>query len=133
MGRSGGVVRLLPRETRIEPERAAYNGEMADDCAFTSTHYHRIAELSDRLSQKHFAIYEHQYRYLAFGSWQLVAGTRKRRFRFTWDGRERFLQVEVAAVQSGVFAPWSPIEIPPHDREGTDPIDLSQRILENTV
>jgi hypothetical protein len=104
--------------------------ETIDDAKLTLAHYRRIAALSERLASRgRCAIYRHQYDYLTFGSWQLVAGSRRRRFRFTWDGRDRFLDVEVGTAQGGNAVSWSRNGLPNVDLSD-DPLESVQAIIE---
>lgn len=70
---------------------------MDSDAQDFSQHIAAVLALSQRLAALDIAIYQHNYHALAFGSWTIVAGKRKERIRFTWDGRDRFLTVEQAA------------------------------------
>jgi hypothetical protein len=103
--------------------------ETIDDGALTLAHYRRIAELSERLSQGRGAIYQHQYDYLALGSWRLVAGTRRRRFRFTWDGKDRSLDIETGLLQSGGLVSWSRTDAPRTETHSDDPFATIEAIL----
>ena len=107
--------------------------ETLDDGALALAHYRRIAELSEHLSRSGCTFYRHQYDYLAFGSWQLVAGTRKRQFRFTWDGKDRNLDVEVGIVQSGRVVSWSRSGVTASQSAADDPLERVQAILDDGV
>lgn len=63
-------------------------------------HSRRMLALTERLAAQGIAVYEHQWFCLMFGSWTLIAGTRHRRFRFQWDGKEFFIDVQVAEFGS---------------------------------
>jgi len=52
--------------------------------------------MAQRLAADDIAIYEHRYAALDFGSWEIVAGRRKSRIRFRWDGRDAALTIEQA-------------------------------------
>jgi hypothetical protein len=69
-----------------------------------------VAKLSQLLNQHGRAIFEVHYNDLAFGSWVLVAGTRHKRLRLTWDGKEALLDVSTANFSSsGAIPNWAPI------------------------
>ena len=55
-----------------------------------------LLSFSRRLAQDSYAIYELQFNMLAYGSWLLVAGTRKRRAQLSWDGRDFVLTCAVS-------------------------------------
>ena len=59
-------------------------------------HIQAVLALAQRLAASDITIYEHNYNKLVFGSWTIVAGKRKERVRFSWDGRDAFLTVEQA-------------------------------------
>lgn len=104
-----------------------------DASAITSAHYRRIAELAERLSARHLTIFRHEYDYLAFGSWRVVAGSRTRWFRFTWDGKDGHLEIEAAAAHGGRAVSWSQFEIPQPLRRDSDPFEVVQAVLETQL
>ena len=57
-----------------------------DDRAFLR-HIEAFTEFAARLAAAPVAIFAHQFDDLHFGSWLVVAGSRHRRVRLTWDGR----------------------------------------------
>lgn len=57
-------------------------------------HLDMVSKLSRQLASRGIAILKHQYDYLAFGSWVIVAGTRKHLVSLTWDGKESWLTAE---------------------------------------
>jgi hypothetical protein len=63
-----------------------------DDCGFSALFFAAVAELSGRLVARDIAVYEFTYSYLSFGSWTLVVGSRHRRLRFRFDGKEEHLE-----------------------------------------
>ena len=63
-----------------------------------SSYFRRLADLAERLAKKKVAIYEHSFEYMAFGSWEIVAGRRERMLRFNYDGKESYLFYCDAAV-----------------------------------
>lgn len=66
--------------------------------------------MAHRLAALDIAIYEHQYAALVFGSWEIVAGTRKKRMRFRWDGRDAALTIEQAvSVDSRTPLNWKSV------------------------
>jgi hypothetical protein len=69
-------------------------------------HLQRLGQLASVLAERGIAIYEHEYLMLAFGSFRLELGTRHRRWRFSWDGKEGYLDVSDAyAPREGQPAP----------------------------
>jgi hypothetical protein len=83
---------------------------MSRDSPSAIEHLKRIMALAERLSPQGMAIYEHSYHLLAFGSWTIVAGRRNKRFRFSWDGRDEFLEISASERDlSSAPARWSHI------------------------
>ena len=75
-------------------------------------HSQQMYSLALSLAENGIAVYEHSYDMLAFGSWVLVLGRRKKRFRFIWDGRDGILKVEKALIpDSGTFIKWEEITL----------------------
>jgi len=75
-------------------------------------HFRKICSLAANLSDQGIAVYEHSYHMLAFGSWVLVLGKRKSRFRFTWDGKDGVLKTEKALIpNSGLIIKWEDISL----------------------
>jgi hypothetical protein len=73
-------------------------------------HSGQIHSLTASLSRDGIAIYEHSYDMLALGSWLLVLGKRKYRFRLIWDGRDSILKTEKALIpDSGTIIKWEEI------------------------
>jgi hypothetical protein len=74
------------------------------------------------------AIYEHSFTYMAFGSWVIVAGRRKKKLRFTYDGKDSYLSYCDASVK-----PRSHSDLQ-HRRfatnEGEDPFEFVVEVLE---
>lgn len=69
---------------------------MISDAQNSVKHIEAVLAIAQRLSSSDIAIYEHTYHALVFGSWTIVAGKRKERVRFSWDGRDGILTVEQA-------------------------------------
>ena len=67
-----------------------------NDAESALKHFQAINSLFERLKEIGVAVYEHQYYSLVFGSWTIVAGKRKQRTKFSWDGRDRFLDYSEA-------------------------------------
>lgn len=59
-------------------------------------HFEQLNETANSLSARGIEIHEHHYFGLAFGNWTLIAGKRKERVRFDWDGRDAFLTISEA-------------------------------------
>lgn len=62
-----------------------------DDSQSSAEFLKSVAALAGRLTKSRVAIYEHSFDYMAFGSWEIVAGRRKKMLRFTYDGRDSYL------------------------------------------
>lgn len=70
-------------------------------------HARQVHSLAAKISEDDIAIYEHSYDMLSFGSWLLILGKRKYRFRFTWDGRDGILKTEKALIpDAGTIIKW---------------------------
>jgi len=72
---------------------------MIDDCQSAKTYFDEVAALATRLARAGISIYGHRFNYLAFGSWEIVAGRRDRMLRFTYDGKDSYLSYCDAAVK----------------------------------
>jgi hypothetical protein len=71
-------------------------------------HFDRMQRVAACLEQRDIAIYEHSIDLLSFGSFVCHVGTRHRRWRFTWDGRDGALNVASATVSDSQDRPrWS--------------------------
>jgi hypothetical protein len=80
------------------------------DAAYSLMFVNAIAGLATRLSVDGLAIYCVKYDYLAFGSWELVAGRRLARVRVTWDGKRGVLEAYAARLGSATDQPqWQPV------------------------
>ena len=64
-----------------------------DDSGFSALFFSAIAKLSGRLEAHDIAVYDFTYSYLSFGSWTLVAGSRHRRLRVQFDGKEDHIEI----------------------------------------
>jgi hypothetical protein len=73
---------------------------LLSDAEVSTTYFERLARLSRKLGDDGIALYSHRYDALSFGSWVVDAGTRHRRVRATYDGREGVLRFESAVVHS---------------------------------
>ena len=56
-------------------------------------HVARLAAILANLKPHNIALFEHQYLMLVFGGFVLVLGRAHDRLKFSWDGREFFLDV----------------------------------------
>jgi hypothetical protein len=50
--------------------------------------------LADIAAERGWALFQHDYLFLCFGSFTVEFGTRKKRRRYSWDGREGFLDIQ---------------------------------------
>ena len=62
-----------------------------EDNKHSTAYFQGVANLAERLSKSRLAIYEHRYDFMAFGSWEIVAGQRRRKYCFTFDGKNSCL------------------------------------------
>ena len=70
-------------------------------------HLGMVSDLARQLSGRGIEVYSHTYDCLAFGSWQIVVGTRKQRLRLAWDGKESLLEAASCAfADSQSTADW---------------------------
>jgi hypothetical protein len=72
-----------------------------------------LGGLAGRLEGHDIAVYDVAYSYLSFGSWSLVAGSRHRRLKFDFDGKENHLSVaESDFSDSQSRADWQTLPAP---------------------
>ena len=73
-------------------------------------HMRLVNEIANFCESHNLTTLEHQYNYLMFGSWLLVIGKSKQRMKFSWDGKESYLGVEISQFQnSNSVAAWVPV------------------------
>lgn len=77
---------------------------LLSDAEVSKNYFEHLARLSKELGDGGIAVYSHRYDALSFGSWVVDAGTRHRRVRVTYDGREGLLRFENAVVRSSASA-----------------------------
>jgi hypothetical protein len=108
---------------------------MTSDAESSVLHLQSVLALANRVAAFGIAIYEHRYAALDFGSWEIVAGTRKNRIRFRWDGRDATLTIEQAvSVDSRTALVWKPIES--EETPGSqclDPLHSVERFLREAL
>ena len=104
---------------------------MISDAQSSVRHIEAVLAMAQRLSESDIAIYEHRWLALVFGSWTIVAGKRKERVRFSWDGRDGFLTVEQAAVpDSRHTVEWEHVKTEGVDvRHYTEALDAVEQFL----
>ena len=66
-----------------------------DDTTEGVTYFRKMLNLMEHLAEQKVAVYELKWYRPAFSSWSLVAGTRERRFEFSWDGRDFVMDVSI--------------------------------------
>lgn len=66
---------------------------MSNDSKHTSNYFEQLNVLSSSLAALDIALYSNNYNYLSFGSWEVVVGFRKKRWRIQWDGKEFLLTI----------------------------------------
>jgi hypothetical protein len=80
------------------------------DAAYSLMFLNAVAGLATRLSVDGLAIYSVRYDYLAFGSWELVAGRRLARVRVVWNGKDAMLVADAARFGRPTDQPqWLPV------------------------
>ena len=87
----------------------------------------QIADMQQRLASRGVTIEEKDYAAEAFGSWHIVAGTPKKKFDFSYEGKESYLRYRDAAVipkdyhdfEHKSFRTW----------EGEDPLAYVEEVL----
>ena len=104
---------------------------MVSDAQSSVRHIEAVLAMAQRLSASDIAIYEHSYDALVFGSWTIVAGKRKERLRFSWDGRDGFLTVEQATFpDSQQRTEWQHVKTESVDvRHYTEALDAVESFL----
>ncbi|MDZ7668314.1 MAG: hypothetical protein U5Q16_02445 [Gammaproteobacteria bacterium] len=84
-----------------------------DEWGYSAGFLSALASLVRELEQKEIAVYEVAYSYLSFGSWSAVVGTRHRRLRFDFDGKETELRIaEARFSDSRSLADWKSLPAP---------------------
>jgi len=104
---------------------------MPHDSEMAIRHFERILLLARNLASRGVSIYEQKFDPLFFGSWYLVAGTRHRRYKFFWDGRDECFTVEQASFpDGGSLVTWQRIADHSVDaRRGADPFQYVEDFL----
>ena len=64
------------------------------------SHIDEVRDLVHYLERQNIALFEHDYLMHVFGSFSLVIGTQHDRLKFSWDGREFFLDTSRGSFQS---------------------------------
>ena len=83
---------------------------MVSDAQSSITFLEGFLSLAKRIEQKSLAVYSLRFDPLVFGSWVLVAGTRKSRAQITWDGRDFVLTCATSSFQNTSSHPaWQPV------------------------
>jgi hypothetical protein len=87
----------------------------------------RLTEMQERLASRGVVIEKKDYAAEAFGSWQVIAGTAKKKFDFTYDGKDSYLMYRDAAVVPKDYRDFE------HKRfrtwEGEDPLAYLEQVL----
>lgn len=75
------------------------------------SHFKEMLNVMGALDTKGIEMFEHSYLMHAFGSFTVVLGTAHHRARFSWDGREFFLDISHSMFgSSGDHAEWRQID-----------------------
>ena len=89
-----------------------------------SRHFQALNALVTQLRVRGLSLYAHSYDYLTFGSWLIVSGTRHRRVRVAWDGKEGALRLAIwDSSGSRALAHWRTVKAPEVPR-GSDEVTL---------
>ena len=73
-------------------------------------HIISLNSLAEFCTSAGLKIYEHEYNFMAFGSWVLVVGKDKHRLKFIWDGKDFMLSILKSDFQNSNSAPsWEPV------------------------
>jgi len=87
------------------------------DSEFSAAFSEALVTLANRLLEHDLAIYEVSYNYFAFGSWTLVVGSRHRRLRFQYDGKEDQFDVSESTFSDSQSPPqWEALPSQTLDR-----------------
>jgi hypothetical protein len=105
------------------------NNMSLDDSQSSADYFKSVANLAERLAKKKVAIYEHHFTYMAFGSWEIVAGRRSKILRFTYDGKESYLSYCDASVKPLSHTDLQHRRFTTH--KGEDPLAFIAGVLEN--
>lgn len=76
-----------------------------NDSEESMKHFMMMHFLASDLAKKCIAVYEHEFAMLTFGSFTVIAGTRHKRWRFIWDGKDGVMTVSFVAVSDSRSAP----------------------------
>ena len=63
-------------------------------------HLHELLKLLNKAEADSITLFDHQYSMLSFGSFVVIVGRPKNRLKFTWDGRDHFLEVGRSAFDN---------------------------------
>ena len=99
-----------------------------DDSQSSTDYFKSVASLAERLAKKKVAVYEHRFTYMAFGSWEIVAGRRSKMLRFTYDGKDSYLSYCDASVKPQSYTDLQHRRFATH--KGEDPFAFTAELLE---
>lgn len=92
--RSGFVQQIIQADSkRPLPLNSTVRRKDMSDSESSLRHLRWLSAFAARIAPSELAIYRHDYHMLVMGSFTLEVGTRKERRKFTWDGREGFLDL----------------------------------------
>ena len=73
-------------------------------------HLKLVYELAGSCEMHDLIVYEHEYSYMVFGSWMIIIGKSKHRTKFSWDGKESYLDISMSDFQNSNSMPdWKPV------------------------
>ena len=99
-----------------------------NDSLSSAKYFKDVANLAERLAQQKIAIYEHQFTYMAFGSWEIVVGQRSKMLRFTYDGKDSYLSYCDSSVKPKTHLDLQHKRFATH--RGEDPFAFICEVLE---
>ena len=71
-------------------------------------HLARVLEIAEALAAHGITLFEHDYNYLAFGSFSITFGDGHRRVQCQWDGKESLLSISFADLMNqNSVAKWT--------------------------
>lgn len=100
---------------------------MIDDSQSSATYFKELSKLAEDLKNNKISIYEHNLNYMAFGSWELVAGRRDKMIRFTYDGKDSYLLYHNTEITPKSYEDLQHKRFATH--EGEDPFEFVAQVL----
>jgi hypothetical protein len=94
-----------------------------------------VAEVARLITARGLPVYRCEFDFLAFGSWTIETGTRHRRIRIVYDGKEHRLCCSTAALENTSSIPtWQERETIAVDRQASAAVaDEAVALLERCL